>query len=185
MEDLQIIDLYWKRDEAAITETEKKYGTFCHKIAENILSADEDAKECVNDTYYQAWNAIPPQCPENLRAWLGKVVRNIAINRWNSSHTKKRYAGMTALLSELEECLPAARTVEREIEEKEVSLCINTWLRSLDRDDRILFVRRYWNGDSLGELAEEWQIQPARLAQRMYRLRQKLRAALEKEGICL
>lgn len=185
MEDIQIIDLYWKRDESAIAETERKYGAFCYRIAKNILSINEDAEECVNDTYHQAWKSIPPQYPEKFRAWLGKVVRNIAINRWNKNHTQKRYAGMTELLSELEECIPSSQTTEREIEEKELSGYIDAWLRSLDREDRILFVRRYWNGDALCDLAKEWKITPAKLAQRMYRLRGKLRTALEKEGIDL
>ena len=102
MEDAQIIDLYFQRDESAITQTAAKYGIFCHKLARNILSVEEDAEECVNDTYLQAWNAIPPLRPDKLGAWLGRVVRNIAINMWNKNHRKKRYSGMELLLAELE-----------------------------------------------------------------------------------
>lgn len=185
MEDSKIIDLYWQRNETAIAETEKKYGTFCYRIAKNILSVNEDAEECVNDTYHQAWRAIPPQRPSKLGAWLGKVVRNLALGLWNKNHTLKRYAGMTELLSELEECIPAPQTVEREIEEKELSGYIGSWLRSLKQEDRILFVRRYWNGEPLKSLAKEQGILPAKLAQRMYRLRGNLKAALEKEGVSL
>ena len=103
MQDLQIIDLYNQRDEAAISETAKKYGAFCQSIAFNILTIAADAKECVNDTYLQAWNSIPPQQPVRLGAWLGKVTRNIAINLWNKNHRKKRYAGMEQLLRAVSE----------------------------------------------------------------------------------
>lgn len=185
MEDFQILDLYWQRDETAIARTEQKYGAFCYHIAKNILSVNEDAEECVNDTYYQAWNAIPPQRPASFRAWLGRVVRNIAINLWNKNHAQKRYAGMTELLSELEDCIPHPKTIEREIEEKELSGHMNSWLRSIHREDRILFVRRYWYGEALSSLAKEQGTAPAKLAQRMYRLRTNLRAALEKEGVYL
>lgn len=185
MEDVEIIELYWQRNERAIAETAKKHEAFCHSIAKNILSVDEDAEECVNDTYHQAWNAIPPQRPERFRAWLGKVVRNIAFNLWNKNHAQKRYAGMNALLSELEDCIPSPKTVEREIEEKELTEIIDRWLRSIEQEDRTLFVRRYWNGIALKELAREQSVSPGRLAQRMYRLRLSLKAALEKEGVHL
>jgi len=185
MEDIQIIELYWQRNEQAIAETSSKYGAFCFSIAKNILSVHEDAEECVNDTYHQVWNVIPPQRPIKFRPWLGKIVRNIALNLWNKNHTQKRYAGMTELLSELEDCIPASQTVELEIEEKELTEHIDRWLRSLDREDRILFVRRYWNGVALRDLANEKGIAPGKLAQRMYRLRIGLKAALEKEDIHL
>jgi len=185
MEDIQIIELYWQRNEQAIAETSSKYGAFCFSIAKNILSVHEDAEECVNDTYHQVWNVIPPQRPIKFRPWLGKIVRNIALNLWNKNHTQKRYAGMTELLSELEDCIPASQTIELEIEEKELTEHIDRWLRSLDREDRILFVRRYWNGVALRDLANEKGIAPGKLAQRMYRLRIGLKAALEKEDIHL
>lgn len=185
MEDIQIIELYWQRNEQAIAETSSKYGTFCFGIAKNILSIYEDAEECVNDTYHQAWNVIPPQRPLKFKPWLGKIVRNIALNLWNKNHTQKRYAGMTELLSELEDCIPSSQTVEQEIEEKELTEQIDRWLRSLDREDRILFVRRYWNGVALRDLASEQGIAPGTLAQRIYRLRIGLKTVLEKEGIHL
>lgn len=185
MEDSQIIELYWQRNEQAIAETSSKYGTFCFGIAKNILSIHEDAEECVNDTYHQVWNAIPPQRPLKFKPWLGKIVRNIALNLWNKNHTQKRYAGMMELLHELEDCIPSSRTVGQEIEEKELSEQIDRWLRSLNRADRILFVRRYWHGVALRDLANEQGITPGKLSQRMYRLRMGLKTALEKEGIHL
>lgn len=182
MEDLQIIDLYFKRDEAAISETDKKYGAFCHSIALNILSIHADAEECVNDTYVQAWDTIPPQRPAKFGAWLGRVVRNISINLWNKDRRQKRYAGMEQLLDELGDCIPSLQTPEREIEEKELTEIINKWLLSLLQNDRILFTRRYWNGEALNELAKECGTTPGKLAKRMYKLRQRLKLTLEQEG---
>lgn len=185
MEDTDIIDLYWKRDENAIAETAKKYGTFCHGIAVNILSLKEDAEECVSDTYYHAWESMPPTRPQRLRAWLGRVVRNLAINLWRKNHARKRYAGMDLLMDELEECIPAPETVEQKIEEAELTGLLNRWLSTLSRRDRILFIRRYWNGEGVKELAGEYGEAPAKTAKRLYRLRQNLKGLLEKEGYSL
>ena len=185
VEDSQIMELYWQRDEQAIAQTAQKYGTFCFTVANNILTVREDAEECVNDAYHQVWNAIPPQRPVRFRPWLGRIVRNAAINLWNKNHTQKRYAGMTALLHELEECIPAPQTAQQALEEKELTQLIERWLRSLSPEDRILFVRRYWYGVPLQELAAQQGILPGRLAGRMHRLRRDLKTVLEKEGICL
>lgn len=185
MEDKQIIGLYLARDENAISETAKKYGAFCHRVALNILSNDADAEECVNDTYLRAWNAIPPQRPDRLGVWLGKVTRNIAVNLWNKNRRIKRYGGMEQLLDELEDCIPSPKTVDRELEDRELAEAIGMWLSTLTRDDRVLFLRRYWNGERVDDLARECGMTAGRLAKRMYRLRQKLRAALEREGCVL
>lgn len=185
MEDSQIIRLFFARDEAAITETEKKYGKYCYKIAFNILSSDPDAEECVNDTYLKAWNAIPPQRPDKFGAWLGRVVRNIALDLWNKNHRKKRYAGMEKLLDELEDCIPSPVTVEHKMEEKELSRFINAWLASLPENEQILFVRRYWKGERLKELARAYGLSSGKMAKHMYRLRQDLKKKLEKEGYLL
>ena len=185
MEDSRIVELYWRRDESAIAQTNLKYGAFCYRLAMNVLCLREDAEECVNDSYHQAWINMPPQRPVKLRAWLGRVVRNIAINRWNKNHTQKRYGGMDQLLSELEDCIPSPGSVEQEIEGKQLSEWIDAWLLSLPGEDRVLFVRRYWNGEALNALAKEWGLAPGKLAQRMYRLRLSLKAALEKEGVTL
>lgn len=185
LEDSQIIGLYWKRDEAAISETEAKYGAYCRAVARNILSVDADADECVNDAYLQAWNSIPPQRPDKLGAWLGKVVRNTALNLWKKNHRQKRYAGLEQLLSELEDCIPSPAAVERELEERELTEVINTWLASLPKNDRICFVRRYWNGETVAVLAQENGMSPANMAKRMYRLRKNLKSMLEQEGYSL
>jgi RNA polymerase sigma-70 factor (ECF subfamily) len=185
MEDFQIIELYWQRDERAIDETSRKYGPFCHTVAMNVLGVREDAEECVNDTWHSAWNAMPPQRPRLLRPWLGRIVRNAAINLWNKNHAKKRYVGMELLLDELEACIPSPQTIERQLEAEELGGIISAWLRTLPADDRTLFVRRYWNGEALRELARLWHDTPARLAQRTYRLRLALKAELERNGVFL
>lgn len=185
MEDSQIIDLYWQRSEQAIAETAQKYGSFCFTIAENILSIREDAEECVNDTYHHAWNAIPPQRPSLLRPWLGRIVRNLSINLWNKNHAQKRYAGMDLLLHELEDCVPAPQTVQQALDERELASLMERWLQALPQEDRMLFLRRYWYGVPLQELAAQQGMAPGKLAGRMYRLRKSLQSVLEKEGVLL
>ncbi len=183
MEDDQIIDLYWQRNEKAIVETDQKYGAFCRAIAMNLLGSREDVEECVSDAYHQAWMLMPPERPDRLKAWLGRIVRNISINLWHRNHAQKRYNGTQQMLSELEDCIPSPRNVEKELEDAELGKAINRWLLSLPMEDRVLFVRRYWHGIALNDLAKEWGIPSGRLAQRMYRLRLGLKKALEKEGI--
>ena len=185
MEDMQIIELYWRRDEQAISETDRKYGAFCHRIAMNILSCFQDSEECVSDAYGKTWDTIPPTRPDSLRAYLGRIVRNLSLSRYRSRHAQKRFSGMEVLLSELEDCVPAARDVESEVENAELGRVISAWLRTLTADDRALFVRRYWYGTALATLAEERDMPANRLAQHMYRLRLSLRKALEREGIAL
>ena len=185
MNDIDIIALYWARDERAVAETAAKYGKFCHGIAMNILSVNEDAEECVNDTYHKAWTVIPPQRPEYFRAWLGRVVRNIALNLWNRNHTKKRNNGMETLMSELEECVPARESVESEIDDIELGRTISRWLGTLSEEDRSCFILRYWNGVSLKDVAARCGMTPDKLAQKMFRLRKSLKEALEKEEISL
>ena len=183
MTDNEIIALYWARDERAITETDLKYGRFCRSVADNVLTVKEDAEECVNDTYAKVWNVIPPQKPLQFRAWLGRIVRNIALNLWNKNHAAKRYKGMEVLLSELEECVPSAQTVEDEIDDAELGRAISSWLRTLPEEDRTYFVLRYWNGEALKDIAHRFGSSPEKLAQKMHRLRKNLKDALEKEGI--
>ena len=183
MEDSKIIDLFWGRDEEAIRHTEMKYGAYCHTIALNVLSIKEDAEECVNDTWLRAWNHIPPQRPVNLRVWLGKVVRNSALNLWDRNHAKKRYNGIEALFEELADCIPSDDNAVQALEVKELSRHINDWLKSLSAFDRALFIRRYWGGEPLSALAKAWHTTPAKLAQKMYKLRCDLKSVLQKEGV--
>ena len=181
MEDQHIVELYWQRSEEAIAQTQCKYGSFCLGIAANLLGNGEDAKECVNETLFQAWNLIPPQRPEKLRPWLGRIVRNISISLWRKNHRQKRYNGLDQALSELGDSIPSSVDIQREIEGAELGEQISGWLSRLSREERILFVRRYWYGVSLGALAEESGFPAKKLAQKMYRLRQSLKSFLEKE----
>ena len=184
-EDESIIALYWQRNELAIEETRTKYGGYLYGIAFNLLHSPEDAEETVSDTYHAAWNAMPPERPGSLRAWLGKVARNLSLGHWNREHRMKRDVGLAELLGELADCLPAPDTAEKALEAKELRDALDRWLGSLGKTDRVIFLRRYWYGLSLQELAHREGTSPARLAQTMLRLRQNLRKALEKEGISL
>ena len=182
MDDGAIIALYWSRDEGAITETQNKYGAYCRTIAMNILGSAEDAEECVSDTLHSAWNAIPPQRPGSLSAFLGRIVRNLSISRWRRERAQKRYSGLEVMLSELEECLPSPNRVEDTVEGQELTGCIECWLDSLGREDRVVFLRRYWYGDEVQALARAHGVGPNQMSKRLLRLRESLKRELEREG---
>ena len=183
MQDTQIIELYWNRDESAITESDKYYGAYCRKIAMNILNNHEDAEECVSDTWFRTWENIPPQRPNILAAFFGRIIRNLSISRYRAGHAKKRYDGITILLSELDDCVPSKDSTAQAMEEKLLTETIDNWLALLPKDDRVLFLRRYWFGEAVNALAKECGITQNQMAQRMLRLRKDLKLTLEKEGI--
>ena len=185
MNDMEIIEMYFRRDENAISQTEIKYGLFCRSLAYNILQIHEDAEECVNDTYLKAWNSIPPNEPVYFRGWLGRVVRNLSLDLWRKNHRKKRYAGIEEIFEELDECIPSSSHVEGEIEKGMLTEALNKWVGGLPQMDRIIFLRRYWFGESLKSIAKIYRLTPADVANRMYRLRQKLKAELKREGLFL
>lgn len=185
MEDKQIITLYFQRDEQAIAETGNKYGAFCHRIAMNILSIAEDAEECVNDTYFRVWNTIPPTVPESFRAFIGRITRNLSISRYRTLRAKKRYSGLEVMLSELEDCVPSSGNVEQEIEIRTLAQMISDWLDELPEADRMLFIRRYWFGDEVKVLAKNTGMLEKSMAQKLYRLRLRLKSDLEKKGVAL
>lgn len=185
MEDKTIIELFFRRSEKALEETVTKYGAYCRTIAQNVLTQPEDAEECVNEIWLAAWNDIPPSRPDSLRAYLGRLTRNLAISRWRSLHAKKRFSGMESLLSELEDCLPAPGGVEAELERAELAAILRTWVDSLDFDERAAFVRRYWHGVSVKQLAAEAGVTQNAMAQRLLKLRRNLKQKLEQEEIDL
>ena len=186
MEDSEIVALYWQRDERAIAETDGKYGPFCRAMARNLLGSPEDAEECVSDTWLEAWNSMPEEKPDLLRPWLGRVVRLNAIDRWRKAHRQKRFGGVETLVLELEDCVPAyADDPQQALEASELGRLLEDWLDSLDREERRLFLRRYYSGEALKTLAAEEGMNPTLLAQRMRRLRLKLKSYLEKEGVVL
>lgn len=183
MDDDQIVELFWNRDESAIGQAAEKYGAYCHTIAMNVLSNCEDAEECVNDTWLRVWNAIPPQRPRVFRAWVGKITLRLALNRWQKNHSEKRNAGLAEILSELEDCIPSGQSIEQQMTSSEITRIINRWLGALGREDRVIFVRRYWHGDTVKQLALECGVSPGKMAKRLFILRGKLKAALAKEDI--
>ena len=182
VEDSAIIGLYNARDESALGETEAKYGAYCRSIALNLLCAREDAEECVNDALHTLWRRIPPDAPKSLRAYLGRVVRNLAVSRHREKSAKKRGGNLELLLSELDECVPDGFDVEAEVERRALGESISRWLDGLPEADRRLFVRRCWYGESVAALAGETGRDPRYVSQRLSRLRARLKAQLQSEG---
>ena len=184
MEDNKIIELYFKRDEDALTQTKECYGKQLNALAFRILQNKEDAEECENDTYMKAWNSMPPQRPNILSAFLGKIARNLALDRYEREHAQKRGGSQIPLiLDELEECIPSGFDLETELEARELTEHINRFLADLPAEDRKLFVRRYWYSCSVTELAAITHATPNQISVRLFRIREKLRRALMKEGL--
>lgn len=185
MDDNQIVNLYFSRMEQAIKETKNKYSSFCRKIAFNILSNIEDTDECENDTYLKMWNSIPPNRPASLKAYIGKITRNIAIDLWKKNHTQKRNTGIEILFSELEDVISSTSQIENEYEIAELTSAINKWLSTLSKQEQSLFILRYWQGESVKNIAKQWNTSPGKLSSKLFKLRKSLKSALEKEGIYL
>ena len=185
MEDTAIIGLYWARNEKAIAASDEKYGTLCRTLSQNILDSREDAEECVNDTWARAWDTMPPQRPGSLRAYLAKITRNLSIDRWRARRADKRGSGLEVFLSELESALPAAPSAEEITEARETAQSIDRWLDSLSPADRKAFLRRYWYGQQVAQVAAQAGCSPNSMAKRLSRLRDGLRRALEQEGVVL
>lgn len=182
MEDEKILDLYWARDEQALSETEQKYGGYCRTIACGILSSREDAEECVNDTWLGAWNAIPPKRPGILSAFLGRITRNLAFDAYRASHAKKRGGALPLALDELDECIAGHGGVESALDEKALSRAIDAFLRTLPERECTLFLRRYWFVEPLREIAQRFELNENSVKSILFRTREKLRKYLEQEG---
>ena len=186
MNDKQILDLYWARSEDAISETSKRYGRYCHYIARNILHNDEDSEECVNDTYLKAWETMPPHRPEKLSAFLGKIVRNLALNRYKGYTAEKRGGGQVpVVLDELQDCIPVTGSVAETIEDLMLVDIFNRFLSGLPAEKRKIFVRRYWYLSPIKEIAKDYSISESKVKVTLLRVRNDLRQVLEKEGISL
>lgn len=183
MEDERIVALYWSRSEAAITETAAKYGGYLTSIACNILASREDAQECVNDTYHDAWNAMPPHRPAILSTFLGKITRRISIDRWRRRSAEKRGGGELPLaLEELDECVSGSVSVEHELERRELEQLLHRFLNTLPVTERRVFLCRYWYLDSIESIAHQFGFSRSKVSSMLYRTRRKLRALLEQEG---
>ncbi len=183
MEDALIIELYWQRNEDAIKETDNKYGAYCFSVANNVLRDKGEAEECVNDTYLRAWNAMPPKRPSLLRAFLAKITRRLAFNRYDANAAKKRGGGETAaVLEELAECIASETDVESEYMAKELGECVRNFVNTLPERDGNVFVRRYFFVDTVGEIAKRYGLKENNVAVILSRTRAKLKKTLEREG---
>ena len=182
MTDNQIIELFFRRSEAAISETDSKYGAYCRKISMNILKNKEDSDEAVNDTWLKAWNAIPPSRPNPLKIYLGRLTRNISLNRYEYYRAQKRNSEFDLLLSEAEQMIPSQRAQEA-FENGEIVSAINGFLAGLKKESRIYFVRRYWYADSIADIAKRYGVSESKVKSSLFRTRNALREHLEKEGI--
>lgn len=183
MDDDRIIELYWKRSENDISETATKYGSYLNSISYNILVNREDAQECVNDTYHDAWNSMPPHRPSILSTFLGKITRRISIDRWRRLNAEKRGGGeLTLALDELEDCVSGSGSVEDEIKRRELAKLFNDFLNTLPVTERRVFLCRYWYMDSIQSIAQQFGFSQSKVASMLNRTRGKLRAQLVKEG---
>jgi len=183
MDDQRIVELYWSRAESAISETDKKYGTYLNSISYNILASREDAQECVNDTYHNAWNAMPPMRPSVLSTFLGKITRRLSIDRWRRLNAEKRGGGeLTLTLDELEDCVSGSGSVENEVERQELKKLLSDFLDTLPVIERRVFLCRYWYMDSILSIALQFGFSQSKVASMLHRTRAKLRTVLEKEG---
>ena len=186
MEDKRIVELYWERSETAIAETQKKYGKYCHYIAYNILNSDPDAEECVNDTYLRAWEAMPPQKPKLLKSFIGRIARNLALDRYDREHAAKRRCNADLIFEELGECIPDVGEDGREMSD-EIALrdAINGFLESLSEETRIIFMRRYWYLSPVAHIAGDLGLSESNVKVILMRTRKKFKAYLEKEDISI
>ena len=183
MDDNEIVDLYWQRSEQAIKETAAKYGAYCLKISLNILGDIPDSEENVNDTYMQAWSSIPPHRPDSLKAFLARIARNLAINRYKAAHTQKRCVSEFATsIDELNICTPSKITVEDETGVSQLSKCISDFLYQQNTDVRGVFVCRYFYCESIEEIAVRFGYSNSKIKYMLMRTRARLRSYLQKEG---
>ncbi|MEK4425983.1 RNA polymerase sigma factor [Solibacillus sp. FSL K6-1523] len=185
MEDDNIIKLYLQRSQQAVLETKEKYGAYCRAITRNILSNDLDIEECENDTYLAAWNTIPPQIPRKFSVFLGRIARNIALDKHGYNTAKKRNKEFEVILAELEECIAGNDIVESAFEAGEIANVLNQFLYTLDVQSRNVFIKRYWYSASIGDICEQFHMSNSKVKSMLFRTRKKLKFYLEKEGIHL
>lgn len=184
MRDGKIIELFENRDESAIEQAEIKYGKYCRTVADNILRDSQDTEECVNDTWLKLWNSIPPLKPDNLKLFIARITRNIAINRYKANNAKKRGSGgIGDVLEELEECIPdRSFDVESELMKKELSKAISVFLKNQTTRRSNFFVRRYFYGETIEEIAERYDVTVGNVMTSLSRTRKELKKYLRKEG---
>lgn len=184
MTDSMIVDLYFARNENAIKETDTKYGRLCFHIARNVLGNDEDSEECVNDTYMSAWNKIPPVRPNDFRAFICRITRNLSLKRADYNKALKRMPEAIVSFSEIEDVLPDNRFIP-EADINDISRLISDFLRHERADHRNVFIRRYWFFDSIGSIAARYSFTESKVKNILYHTRNKLRDYLQKEGVVI
>ena len=183
MKDQQIVDLYWTRSERALSETAAKYGGYCHAIAYRILQNPEDSEECVNDTSLHAWKAMPPARPQRLGVYLGKITRNLSLDRWRLTRREKRGGGQVALaLEELQDCIPAQGGPEQILDDILLTAVLDCFLAALSQEARVIFLQRYWYLLSIREIAAGLGASESKVKMSLLRSRKELKVQLEKEG---
>ena len=183
VDDNELIQLYFDRNEQALCETQRRFGSYFYTIAHNILGSVQDAEECVNDVLMRLWNHIPPAKPENMSAYVTAVARSVACKRYKMNHAQKRGSGETQLvLDELFDCCTEPDTVEQVIDRNALSATINDFLETLRPEHRIIFILRYWSVYPVDEIAEKLNISKSKVTVVLMRTRQKLRIHLEQEG---
>ena len=183
MTDEEIIDLFFERSEQAISELAEKHGSAVNRVAFNILGDPEDAKECVNDTWLGAWNSIPPHRPDPLRTFVCRIARNLATMKYHSNTAAIRNSQYDLALDELEEYLSDSDSVEKAYEAQELKEAINGFLATLSYSDRFIFMRRYWYSDPVKDIAKMADSTTNSVTVRLFRIREKLRLYLKKEGL--
>lgn len=182
MEDKKIIELFFQRLEKAIQETDKKYGNLCRNISYRVLYSKRDSEEIVNDTWMVLWDNIPPKRPNNFKAFICRITKNLSLKKYEYNHAKKRKSEYEISLNELSDCIMAKNNVENDILQKELAEAINRFLESLPKEKRILFLKRYWFMKPIKELAKEYHISQKTASMRLARIRQQLKDYLQKEG---
>lgn len=182
MEDKLIVDLYWARNENAITQTSVKYGSMMHATSKSIVGSNEDAEECVNDAYLAAWNSMPENRPTYLGGYMAKIIRNISLNCYDKNHAAKR-SGVQVVFEELEGCLTDGVTLEEQYEQGCLREVLNDFVAGLDQEKRVIFLRRYFYTDSIAEIAQRMQISEGKVKSILFRLRGQLAGVLKEAGV--
>ncbi|WP_294500034.1 sigma-70 family RNA polymerase sigma factor [uncultured Gemmiger sp.] len=182
MEDHEIVALYFARSESAITETARKFGAYCRTIAWNILGSRRDAEECENDTWLAAWNSIPPNHPARLAPYLGRITRNLALDRYDQAHAQKR-GGVSGVMAELDDCLPDPALVHHTVEAAETARQISAFLREQPAEARRFFLRRYWYCDKTADIARRYGVSEGKVRVTLHRTREKLKDFLQQQGV--
>ena len=186
MNDEQITELFFQRSELAIAQAQQKYGKLCVSVAKNILPDARDAEECVNDACLRAWNAIPPEHPRSLGAYLARITRNLAIDRYTYNSAAKRSTALTSAFEELEDSLPDLKhEVEDHLAQQEFRYFLNHFLKAQSKENRIFFIRRYWYGESISDISSACGVSEEKVKSSLFRTRNRLRTAMKKEGIAI